>query len=372
MKVPFLDLKAQYDSIRPHVDKALKHTIHGFIFIKGKPVTSFEDSFKKILNANHCIAASNGTSSLFIALRSLGIGQGDEVITPSFSWISSSETISLCNAKPVFVDVHPETYTLDPSLIERSITKKTKAIIVVHLYGQAAHVSEIREICRNRGLFLIEDCAQAHLTMENGKAAGTFGEAGAFSFYPTKNLGAYGDAGCIVTGDEELADKMRRFSNHGALQKDDHLFEGINSRMDTIQASVLKAKLPFLKKWNDKRRKNAALYLKLLSSVNDIILPVERMNTRHTWHMFVIRAKKRDELQVYLRKKGVETLIHYPQALTNLGAYSYLSLDPADYPVANLLEKEVLSLPIYPELAEKQIMYACRNIQDFYRKLKSV
>ena len=372
MKVPFIDLKIQYKSIQREIDESLSKSLNEFSFIRGKQVRDFESSFARALKARHCIATSNGTSSLFIALKTLGIGPGDEVITPAFSWISSSETISLCHAQPVFVDVHPQTYTLDPELIEKSITKRTKAVIAVHLYGHAAHISAIREVCRRYKLFLIEDCAQAHLTSENGEVVGTFGDVGAFSFYPTKNLGAYGDAGCVVTNDATLAERMRRFSNHGALQKDDHVLEGMNSRMDTIQASVLKAKLPYLKKWNASRSKNAARYIKALSAIEQIILPRERKNTKHTWHMFVIRCKRRDELQGYLKKKGIQTMIHYPHALTNLSVYTHLSLNQADFPVANSLEKEVLSLPIYPELTDKQIAYICRNIQDFYGKLKPV
>lgn len=372
MKVPFVDLKAQYKTIQSDIDKAIKKSVNDFSFIRGKAVSSFESSFSKLLGVDHCIATGNGTSSLFAALKTLGIKPGDEVITPAFSWISSSETISLCHATPVFIDVDSQTYTLDPKLLEKAITRKTKAVIVVHLYGQCAHISEIKDICRKHNLFLIEDCAQAQLTSEKEKAAGTFGDAGAFSFYPTKNLGAYGDAGCVITNDDELAERIRRFSNHGALYKDDHPVEGMNSRMDTIQAAILKAKLPHLKKWNRQRRQHATKYRQLLSSIDDIVLPVERTGTIHSWHLFVIRCKRRDELRDYLMKKGIQTLIHYPQALTNTEAYSFLRLKSTDFPVANALEREVLSLPIYPELSERQIAFVCRNIQDFYRKLKPV
>jgi dTDP-4-amino-4,6-dideoxygalactose transaminase len=305
-----------------------------------------------------------------MALKALGIGPGDEVITPAFSWISSAETITLCNAKPVFADVHPETYTLDPDLIEPLITKRTRAVIAVHLYGQAAHISRIRKICKKWGLYLIEDCAQAHLTEENGKIAGTFGDAGAFSFYPTKNLGAYGDAGCVVTHRTTLARHMRRLGNHGALQKDDHLIEGFNSRMDVIQAAFLSAKLPYLGQWNTLRRAHAALYTRLLSGIDQVIPPAERPGTTHTFHLYVIRAKKRDQLKTYLETQGIQAIIHYPRALPNTKAYAHLKLDNTSISVSRTLEKEVLSLPIYPELSDRKIRYVTRNIEDFYKKVK--
>jgi dTDP-4-amino-4,6-dideoxygalactose transaminase len=323
------------------------------------------------LDTKNCISVGNGTDALTVAIAQLGIQNWDEVLTPAFSWISSSETISLCGAKPVFIDIHPETYTIDPDLIESKITEKTKGIVVVHLYGQAAHISRIKEICKKHNLFLIEDCAQAHLTAEGEKYAGTFGDAGAFSFYPTKNLGAYGDAGCIVTNNDELAEKMRRFANHGALEKDDHLIEGMNSRMDTIQAAVLLAKLPHLKAWNEKRRQHAELYNSLLKDVEEIKPPFVRPNTTHTFHIYAIRATRRDDLKKYLLEKGIQTIIHYPKALPNLPAYQYLHHRPDDFPVASRFQDETLSLPIYPELTADQIEYVSLNIRDFYSKKTS-
>lgn len=372
MKVLFVDLEAQYRSIRKSIDEALKQSFSEFRFVRGKSVTAFESAFRRTIGAPHCVAASNGTSALFLALKALGVGAGDEVITPAFSWISSSETISLCGATAVFADVDPVTYTLTPALIELCITPKTKAIIVVHLYGQTAPVQEIRRLCKKHNLFLIEDCAQAHLSEDGGSYAGTIGDVGAFSFYPTKNLGAYGDAGCIVTSDAVLAEKIRRIANHGALEKDDHLIEGMNSRMDTIQAAILQAKLPYLKKWNSQRRKNAALYRRLLEDVDGLILPAEQPGSVHTYHLFVIRTDRRDELKKFLSRKGIQTVIHYPKALINTPAYAGRKLDPKDFPVSTLLEKQVLSLPIHPELTESQIRFVCRNIQLFFKKVKAV
>lgn len=370
MKIPFVDLKAQYRAIQPAIDKAWHKGFHSYRYIGGRHVTAFENRFKKMLGAEHCVAASNGTSALFMALRALGVGAGHEVITPAFSWISSAETITMCNAQPVFADVDPVTYTLHPQQVETLITPRTRAVVVVHLYGQAAPVAQLRKLCNKRKLFLIEDCAQAHLTEEGGKIVGTFGHAAAFSFYPTKNLGAYGDAGCVVTNNSRLAARVRRLGNHGALVKDDHEIEGMNSRMDVIQAAFLKAKLPYLRRWNRSRRAHAALYNKLLAGISQIVLPAERPGSTHTFHLYVIRAKKRDQLQEYLYKRGIQTLIHYPKALTNTPAYAYMGLDRDLFPVANALEKEVLSLPIYPELTAEQVRYVSRNIKDFYKKVK--
>lgn len=370
MKISFVDLEAQYQSIKPAIDKAWIKGFTSFRYIGGERVAGFENQFKKRLGVEHCVATSNGTSSLYLILRALGIGPGDEVITPAFSWISSSETISLCNATPVFVDVDPVTYTLNAALAERHITSRTKAIIVVHLYGHAADIVRFRKICKKKKLLLIEDCAQAHLTLVNGQPVGTFGDAAAFSFYPTKNLGAYGDAGCIVTRRAALARHIRRLGNHGALRKDDHLIEGFNSRMDVIQAAFLSAKLPYLARWNARRRAHAALYAQLLSGIDQVIPPVERQGTTHTFHLYVIRAKKRDQLKTYLEAQGIQTLIHYPKALPNTRAYAHLKLDRASISVSRTLEKEVLSLPIYPELTDAKIRYVVRNIKDFYKKVK--
>ena len=362
MKVHFLSLVNQNNGIKTQLFAA----IDKISFIRGKDVSEFEKQFHTLMQNSHCVSTGNGTDSLFISLKTLDTQPGNEVLTPAFSCIPSSETISLCNATPVFVDVDPQTYTLDPKLIESKITSKTKGIIAVHLYGQAAHISEINAICKKHNLFLVEDCAQAHLTEENGKYVGTVGDAGAFSFYPTKNLGAYGDAGCIITDNDALADKMRRFANHGALEKDDHLIEGMNSRMDTIQAAVLLAKLPHLKQWNQQRRDNAKLYDTLLEDVNEVVTPFVRENTTHTFHIYAIRAQQRDELKEFLLQKGIQTIVHYPKALHNLPAYSRLNHKPEDFPVANALQNEVLSLPIYPELTEEQIRYVCSCIKEFY------
>jgi dTDP-4-amino-4,6-dideoxygalactose transaminase len=368
VKVPFNNLRAQYEAQREHFDRAIESSVQSFDFIRGKAVAVFTDQFSGLLGARHCIATGNGTDALFISLKALGIGAGDEVITPAFSWISSAETISLCGAKPVFADVHRDTYTLDPSAIELYITSRTKAVIVVHLYGQAADMGAIVSICKKNNLLLIEDCAQAHLTRDGDQYAGTFGDAAAFSFYPTKNLGAYGDAGCIVTNDGSIAERIRRLSNHGALEKDDHLIEGLNSRMDTIQAAILSAKLPHLKSWNAKRSQHASEYCDGLKEVSEIVVPAVRPGTTHTFHLYVIRAQRRDALKDFLKEREIQTIIHYPSALHNLPAYRHLGYSASDFPVSSRLQQEVLSLPVYPELTTGQIAYVCENIKEFYQK----
>lgn len=365
MNVPFVDLKAQYLSIKPEIDKAIATVLNETSFIGGPSVKQFERKFEELYGVKHCISVANGTDAIFVTLKMLGIGKDDEVITTANSWISTSETISLTGAKPVFVDIDPNTYTIDPSLIEARITSKTKAIIPVHLYGQAAHISEISKICERHGLHLVEDCAQAHFSAEKGQRVGTFGVASTFSFYPGKNLGAYGDAGAVLTSDTAFATKVRMFANHGALVKHQHEMEGINSRMDTLQAAILSCKADHILQWTEMRIANAALYTRLLHGTPEIVLPEVRPDTVHTFHLYVIRTPRRDELKNFLHDRGIQTAIHYPTALPNLPAYKYLGLSRSDFPVASKYEKEILSLPMYPELSEDQIGYVCKSIQEF-------
>ncbi|MCG8605835.1 DegT/DnrJ/EryC1/StrS family aminotransferase, partial [bacterium] len=270
MKVPFVDLGAQYREIKSEIDQAIASVIADAAFIRGKYVQEFESEYARKYGVKNCISVANGTDAIYITLKALGIGSGDEVITVANSWISTSETISQTGAKPVFVDIDPDYYTIDVSKISEKITSRTKAIIPVHLYGQAAEVDEIKEISDAHGLDLIEDCAQAHFASYGGQRVGTFGRAATFSFYPGKNLGAYGDAGAILTNDDGLAERMRMFANHGCLKKHHHELEGINSRMDGIQAAILLAKLSFIDEWNAARLKRAGFYHELLSEVQDI------------------------------------------------------------------------------------------------------
>ncbi len=367
MNVPFVDLKAQYLSIKPGVDEAVSAVFEDNVFVGGSFVSKFEKSFREIYNVDHCIGVGNGTDALFLILKALGIGIEDEVITPAHSWISTAETISLAGATPVFTDIEDHSYTIDPKQILKRINSKTKAVIVVHLYGQAAPVKEISELCKRHNLLLIEDCSQAHLTEEVSQLVGRFGVASAFSFYPTKNLGAYGDAGCIIAYDSDLAIKIRRLANHGGLHKDEHLMEGTNSRLDALQAAFLDIKLRHLHRWTEQRIQNASLYKSLLKKLQEIELPSVRPETKHSFHLFAIKAKQRDELKSFLHSQGIQTMIHYPTALPFEPAYSFLKHSKEDFPVAVRLSQEILSLPIYPELSAEQITYVCDKIKGFYR-----
>ncbi len=366
MNIPFVDLKAQYQSIKNDIDAAINNVITETAFIGGKYVKKFEEDFSNIYGVNHVVSCANGTDSLYIIMKMLGIGQGDEVITVANSWISSSETIGQTGALPVFVDIDKEFYSIDTELFKQAITPKTKAVILVHLQGQACDLDAIELICKEHNVHLIEDCAQSHFTEYNGRRVGTVGIAGSFSFYPGKNLGAYGDAGCIITNNKELADKCRMFATHGALKKHQHQIEGINSRLDGIQAAILSAKIPHILQWTEKRIENADLYMKHLSQCNDIILPKIRPNSKHTFHLFVIRAKRRDELVNYLKENGVETAIHYPTPLPLLEAYSKRGFTANQFEVSSQFQHEIVSLPMYPELAEDKIEYIAKTIKNFY------
>jgi len=315
MNIPFVDLKVQYVTIKNEIDEAIQSVINETAFIKGKYVDLFEREFAEKYNVKHCIGVANGTDAIYISLKALGVGKGDEVITVANSWISTSEAISQTGAKPVFVDIEPDYYTIDHQLIEEKITKNTKAILPVHLFGQPAEIVKIKAICDKYNLFLLEDCAQAHFAEYNEQKVGTFGVAGTFSFFPGKNLGAYGDAGAIISNDDEFAEKARMYANHGALVKHQHKIEGINSRLDGMQAAILSVKLKYLLGWTDKRIKNATLYSELLSKINGIETPKINENIKHVFHLYVIRTDKRDELRKSLSENGISSAIHYPSPL---------------------------------------------------------
>jgi dTDP-4-amino-4,6-dideoxygalactose transaminase len=367
MQVPFVDLKKQYKNIQQDIDTAISNVIGETAFIGGKYVKEFEQQFGEQYGVKHVVSCANGTDSLYILMKMLGIGAGDEVITAANSWISSSETITQAGARPVFIDVHDAYYSMDETKLEAAITKNTKAVIAVHLQGQPCEIEIIQSICNKHNLYLIEDCAQSHFSTYKDKRAGLTGIAGSFSFYPGKNLGAYGDAGCIITNDDALAEKCRMFANHGALKKHHHLVEGINSRLDGLQAAILTAKLPYILQWTEQRIVNAGLYRKHLQHIKEIVLPVERPQSKHTYHLYVIRAQRRDALMQFLKEKNIETAIHYPTPLPHLPAYKYLGGTTADFPVSTQLQAEILSLPMYPELQEDQIAYIASSIESFYK-----
>ena len=365
MKVPFVDLKKQYLSIKNEIDEAIGNVFHETAFIGGKFPSIFEHDFAAAYGAKHCISVANGTDAIYIALKMLGIGEGDEVITTACSWISTSGTISQTGAIPIFIDID-EYFLIDTSKIEAKITSKTKAILPVHLYGQMADISTIQSICDKHDLYLVEDCAQAHFSEIDNRKAGLTGVAGTFSFYPGKNLGAYGDAGCILTNDDKLALKIRQYSNHGGIQKHQHHTLGINSRMDGLQAAILSVKLPYINEWTTSRRKAAAHYFQLLKAIPQIKLPKVKENGKHVFHLYVIEVEQRTDLQNYLQKNGIDTAIHYPTPLPFLKCYKQLELEETAFPIATTKQHKILSLPIFPEITEEQIKFVCMKINQFY------
>jgi len=374
MHVPFVDLKAQYNNHRIEIDNAIASVISEAAFVRGKYVSAFEEKFAAFSGSKFCISCANGTDALFITLKMLGIGQGDEVITTANSWIATSETISLAGATPVFIDVEDEFYCLDPSRIEEKISPRTKAILPVHLLGQPTQMDEIMRIGNRHGLTVIEDCAQAHGARFAGTPVGKFGLAGTFSFYPGKNLGAYGDAGCIITDSEDLASKCRMFANHGAdrANKHDHLMEGICSRMDGLQAGILSAKLPHLMSWTQSRREAAGRYDALLANIPQVRLPKVRMDAEHVYHVYCIRVPHRDALKGHLKSVGVDSACHYPTPLPFLKAYARFGFSPIDFPVAVRHSKEILSLPIFPEITAAQQKHVANAISDYFESHPTV
>jgi dTDP-4-amino-4,6-dideoxygalactose transaminase len=363
LTIPFVDLKAQYLSIKRDIDKAIHDVIDQTAFIGGAAIREFETAFASYTGTKFCIACANGTDSIEILLKAMNIGAGDEVIVPANSWISTSEAVSAIGATPVFTDVD-EYYTINTELAEKKITPRTKAIIPVHLYGHPADMPAVMRLAEKYNLKVIEDCAQSHGAAINGKRTGTWGHAASFSFYPGKNLGAYGDAGAMLTNDDELAMITRQMANHGQIKKHHHVREGRNSRMDTIQAAILLAKLPYLKKWTMARQECAALYNELLKDA-DVITPSVKNNFSHVYHLYVIRVRNREGLQACLKQNGVETAVHYPTALPLLPCYSHCKYQPDDFPVAYQNQSSILSLPMYAELSEEQINYITRLAKAF-------
>lgn len=364
MKIPFVDLYAQYQTIKKDIDAAIERTITQSSYIGGTGIKDFENAFAGYLGVKHVIACGNGTDSLEIILKAWGIGEGDEVIVPAHSWISTSEAVGNVGAVPVFVDVEVDYFTINVDLIESAITPRTKVIIPVHLYGHPANMPLIMKLAEKYKLKVMEDCAQSHGAMINGKKAGTFGHAASYSFYPGKNLGAYGDAGCMATNDDGLAETVRMIANHGQKGKHNHLIEGRNSRLDGLQAAILSAKLPHLEKWTEARIRNAALYTKLLQETS-LKTPVTKEGYRHVFHLYVIRTEHREELIQLLKENDIETAVHYPTALPFLPCYANRNHKPEDFPAAFANQSQILSLPLYAELTMEQIQKVASLVQSF-------
>ena len=367
MNVPFVDLRTQYQSLKKEILPALEAVMDSAQFVMGKAVTDFERRFAEAHGMKHCIAVGSGTDALHVVLWALGIGPGDEVVTVANTFIATAEAISLVGARPVFVDVDPRTYTMDPAKLKVAITEKTKAILPVHLYGQPAAMDVILTTAADRGIPVIEDACQAHLAQYDGKYVGQFGIAAAFSFYPGKNIGAYGEAGAVTSNDDALAQKIRMLRDHGQAQKYHHAMCGHNYRMDGIQGAVLGVKLSHLGGWTEARRRHAQGYARRLRGVGDLILPEESPRARHVYHLYVVQTDHRDALQSRLTSKGVSTGLHYPVPLHLQQAYAHLGYSSGDFPVSEHLSSRGLSLPMFAELTEEQIDYVADSIKEFFR-----
>ena len=363
MQIPLVDLKAQYATIKTEVDQAIASVIADTAFIAGKYAKKFEEEFAVYAGIKHCIGCGNGTDALELALGAVGVGPGDEVLVPALTWVSSAICATSVGAKPVFVDMLPDLYTMDPSKIEAKITSRTKAIIPVHLYGLPAEMDEIVAIARKHKLAVIEDCAQAHGATYKGRKVGTMGDIACFSFFPGKNLGAYGDAGALCTNDDRLAVKARKIANYGGLVRHEHEFAGRNSRLDGLQGSILSVKLKYLPKWTEDRQRHAATYTSLLADAG-IQLPKIPTGSTHVFHLYVIQIDNRDAVRAKMHERGISAEIHYPVALPFIKAFENLGCKPQDYPVAQRQTSRILSLPIYPELTREMIEYITSNLKS--------
>lgn len=367
MQVPFVDLKAQYATIKAEVDKAVLTVMENCNFILGREVEEFEKSFAKFVGSEYGVGVSTGLDALRLALEALHIGNGDEVIIPANTFIATALSISAVNAKPVLVDIDPVTYNIDPNLVEAAITPKTKAIMPVHLYGQACDIEAIMDIARRHNLRVIEDASQSHGSHYGDRCTGVFGDVGCFSLYPGKNLGGYGDGGIVVTSDKDLADHISRLRNYGQKVKYYHTEKGLNARLDTMQAAVLNVKLKYLADWNASRAVNAVFYNQNLIGIEQVQAPKIGANRDHIFHLYIIRVKEREKMQKFLLEQGVTTLIHYPVPIHLQEAYQDLGYKLGDFPITEEIANEIVSLPMYAELKQEQIEYVCSKIEEFYK-----
>lgn len=347
--IPILDLKAQYATLKPEIDAAIARVLAGGVFIMGPNVEAFEEELASYLGARHAIALNSGTDALHLALRALDIGPGDEVITSPFTFVATTEAIGIVGATPVFVDIDPATFNLDASLIDAAVTSHTRAILPIHLYGAPANLEQIQLVARKHKLAIVEDCAQAIGAEIGGRKVGTIGDIGCFSFFPTKNLGAYGDGGLVTTNNDRLAERLKALRVHGGRRKYYHDELGINSRLDEIQAAILRVKLPHLDSWIESRRRIAAHYTRAFAGDVDIVTPVEPTGCSHVYHQYTIRVSERDQVRQTLGQAGVQTMVYYPVPL-HLQAVHKSSLAPPQFPYSERAALEVLSLPMYPEL----------------------
>ncbi|MGY6561007.1 MAG: DegT/DnrJ/EryC1/StrS family aminotransferase [Luteibaculaceae bacterium] len=368
MQVPFLDLKANYLSVKDEVQEAINAVLENTAYILGPSVVNFENAFADAHNVAHCLGTGSGTDGNHLALWALNIGFGDEVIMPANTFIATAWGATLCGATPVFVDCEKDSYNIDPTKIEAAITSKTKAIVAVHLYGQPANMDAVKAIAIKYNLFLIEDAAQAHLAEYNGVKVGNFGITTSFSFYPGKNLGAYGEGGALVTNDSSVFEYAKKLREHGQLKKYHHATLGHNYRMEGIQGAILGVKLKYLAEWTEKRRSVAKWYNEFLAGVEEITLPKEMGYAKHVYHLFVIKTHQRDELQNYLQSNGISTGLHYPIPLHLQECFLNLGYRKGQFPISENLGSTCLSLPMFPELTINQVEFVCETIKKFYKR----
>jgi dTDP-4-amino-4,6-dideoxygalactose transaminase len=363
IQVPFVDLKAQYAGIKPEIDAAIQRVVDGAGFILGEEVSNFEQALAATVGSRDAVGVSSGTGALLLALLAVGVKPGDEVITTAHTFIATAEAVSRIGARPVFVDIDPRTYNIDPNQVESAITERTKVILPVHLYGQPAELKPLRDIANRHRLVLIEDAAQAIAAEYDGQRCGSIGDLACFSFYPSKNLGAYGDAGAVTGNDETLLAKVRKLRDHGRISKYEHDELGFGQRIDAIQAAILGAKLPHLEAWTEARRSHARLYNEVLSGA-DVETPFESRNVRHVYHLYVIRTARRDALLQHLKEKGIDAGIHYPIPVHRQPVYLKLGYGEVSLPATEQAAGEILSLPMYPELRGEQIEYVAQAVSE--------
>jgi dTDP-4-amino-4,6-dideoxygalactose transaminase len=358
--IPFVDLKAQYASIKMEIDAAVLRTLESTQFVLGAEVAAFEVAFARYCETDHCVCVNSGTSALHLALLAAGVGPGDEVITVPNTFVATVAAIEYCGARPVFADIDPRYFTLDPAKVESAMTSRTKAILPVHLYGQTADMDPIVEIARRGRIAMIEDACQAHGAEYKGRRAGSLGDLACFSFYPGKNLGAYGEGGAVVTNNAEFADKIRMLRDWGQKSKYNHVLKGFNYRLEGIQGAILNVKLKYLERWTESRRDHANLYDRLLAGA---ATPETRPNSRHVYHVYAIRCSNRQELQNELTSRGIQTGIHYPVPIHLMDAYRDLGYREGDFPESEKAAREVLSLPMYPELSDERIRTVANELK---------
>ncbi len=366
--IRFVNLKKRYSANKNEIDRVVSRVLKSGWFVLGNELGRLEENLTKCLDIKYAVGVNSGTDAIFLSLKALGIGPGDEVITVANTATPTVSAIRMTGAIPVFVDIDEYSFNINPDLIEKKITTKTKAILPVHLYGYPVDMQKVIKMARKNKLKVVEDAAQAQGAIYKNKLVGTIGDMGCFSFYPTKNLGAFGDAGAVVTNNKKLAESVRQLGNYGEISKYSNIREGVNSRLDEMQAAVLNWGLKKLKLWNEKRQILANIYLNELKDLPIILPPASGNNYISVWHLFVIRSSQRDELKNYLKERGIETAIHYPKPIFEQEAYKFLGYNGKELPVTKNIMSEILSLPLYPELSEKEVIKVCRTIKLFYAK----